>query len=116
MGTLEVPTPEAFERDVLRAPEPTVVLFWAAWCPFCQAFRPLFDARAERSDGRFAIVSLDDASNPLWDRYSVGVVPSLAFFRGGELVARKDGRLMHGLSPEELDAFLGGVMPPARAP
>jgi|SRR3990170_1467603 len=111
MGPIEVRTPEAFERDVLRAPEPTVVLFWAGWCPFCQAFRPLFDARAAENNGRFAVVSLDDNENPLWDRFHVGVVPSLAFFRDGALVARRDGRLMRGLSLEELDGFLGQVSP-----
>ena len=115
MGTIEVRTPEEFERDVLRAPEPTVVLFWASWCPFCQAFRPLFDARAAGNQDRFAVVHLDDDANPLWDRYHVGVVPSLALFRDGALVARKDGRLMRGVSLEELDTFLGQVSPSRRA-
>lgn len=109
MGPIEVRTPEEFERDVLRAPEPTVVLFWAEWCPYCQAFRPLFDARVAKNAGRFAVVHLDDDANPLWDRYQVGVVPSLALFWGGTLVARKDGRVMVGLSLEDLDAFLDRV-------
>src|SRR3990170_4314108 len=115
MGPIEVRTPEAFERDVLRAPEPTVVLFWAGWCPFSQAFRPLFDARAAGNQGRFAVVHLDDNANPLWDRYQVGVVPSLALFRGGAIVARRDGRLMRGLSLEEFDEFLGQVSRSLRA-
>ena len=115
MAVLEVRTPEAFERDVLRAPEPTVVMFWASWCPCCQAFRPLFDARAPKNAGRFAVVHLDDNASPLWDRYHVGVVPSLALFRNGAIAARKDGRLMRGLSLEELDAFLGEVSPALHA-
>lgn len=114
MVVLDVATPEAFEREVLRAPGPTVVMFWAGWCPFCQAFKPLFDGRAAKNEGRFAVVRLDDADSPLWERYGVTVVPSLAFFRDGALVARKDGRLMRGLTDEELDAFLRQVLPTSR--
>jgi thioredoxin 1 len=114
MAVLEVATPEAFEREVLRAPEPTVVMFWAGWCPFCQAFKPLFDARTAKNEGRFAVVRLDDADSPLWERYDVAVVPSLAFFRDGTLVARRDGRLMRGLTDAELDAFLRQVLPASR--
>ena len=106
MAALEVGTAGEFDRQILHAPEPTVVMFWAAWCPFCRTFRPTFDAHALRSDARFAIVRLDDEDNPLWDTYAVHVVPSLAYFRGGELVARRDGRLGRGLTEPEMEAFL----------
>lgn len=115
MRAMEVRTPAEFEQTVLRAREPTVVLFWAAWCPFCQAFRPVFDAAVRNHDARFAVVDLDDQDNPLWDAYRVNVVPSLAFFRNGALVARKDGRLMRGLSKDDLDAFLDQVKSTAAA-
>lgn len=110
MAVFEVATSEAFERDVLRAKEPTVVLFWAGWCPFCQSFMPLFEAQTKRHDARFALVRLDDNDNPLWDAYRVNVVPTLAYFRDGALAARKDGRLARGLSHAELDAFLREVL------
>lgn len=109
MAAFEVANVEAFDREVLRAPEPTVVMFWAGWCPFCRRFRPAFDATAAKSDGRFAVVRLDDEANPLWDTYRVDVVPSLAYFRGGALVARKDGTLGRGLSEPDLAAFLHQV-------
>ncbi|HEV8594378.1 MAG TPA: thioredoxin domain-containing protein [Thermoplasmata archaeon] len=113
MPVSEVRTAEEFDGRVLRAEEPTVVLFWAGWCPFCRAFRPAFDRAIEGRDERFVIVRLDEDSNPLWERYEVSVVPSLAFFRDGALVTRKDGRLGKGLAPAELDAFLGEVLPAA---
>src|SRR3989304_1513401 len=106
MAEFEVGSAEEFERDVLGGPEPTAGMFWAAGCPFCRSFRPAFDARASQSGTRFAVVRLDDEDNPLWDAYRVDVVPTLAYFRGGELVARKDGKLGRGLSGPELAAFL----------
>lgn len=108
LAVLEVPDAESFDRDVLRADEPTVVAFWAAWCPFCRRFRPLFEKAAERG-GRFAIVRLDADENPLWERYGVAVVPSVAWFRNGALAARKDGALGRGISAQELAAFLDRV-------
>ena len=115
MAEIEVHTAEDFERDVLAAEGSTVVAFWASWCPFCRAFRPHFDAAAATSAGRFAVVRLDDYDNPLWDRYGVNVVPTLAFFRGGELRSRRDGTLGKGLSQEELAAFLDSVHAAPRA-
>ena len=106
MAAFDVPTPERFEREVLAAKEPTVVLFWAPWCPFCAEFRPVFERYAASRDGRFAVVHLDREDNPLWNRYQVDVVPTLAVFRGGWLVARRDGRLFEGLSERELIDFL----------
>lgn len=115
MTVLEVETAEEFRRTVLAAKEPTVVMFWASWCPFCRAFKPTFDEYAGQYGGRFALVRLDDYDNPLWDEYAVNVVPSLALFRDGALAARKDGRLGRGLSAAELDAFLRQALPPAHA-
>lgn len=115
MAVLEVPTAEAFEEGVLRAGEPTVVLFWAGWCGFCRAFRPKFDATIAKYGARFAVVRLDDYDNPLWERYGVNVVPSLAFFRDGQIVMRKDGKLMKGLTEAELVAFLHETLPASPA-
>lgn len=113
MTEFEVATPEAFDRDVLKAEEPTVVMFWAGWCPFCRRFKPVFDAYAAKRDGRFAIVRVDDEDNPLWEKYHVDVVPSIAFFQAGKLVARKDGHLGRGLSEPEFAGFLEQVLPAA---
>ncbi|MBI4416955.1 MAG: thioredoxin family protein [Euryarchaeota archaeon] len=115
MAIVDVATAEEFRRHVLEAKEPTVVMFWAAWCPFCRAFKPTFDRYADKYGARFARVSLDEYDNPLWDSYAVNVVPSLAYFQDGALTARKDGRLGRGLTEAELDAFLRQVLPAARA-
>jgi len=110
MTEVDVQSPEEFQREILDAEEPTVVVFWASWCPYCRAFKPHFDAKASESGVRFAVVHLEDDDNPLWEAYRVDVVPSLAYFRDGALAARKDGRLGRGLAPTELDAFLHQVL------
>ncbi len=104
-GVLEVKNAKAFHAQVLDSPEPTVVLFWATWCPFCRRYRPEFEKLAAKFPWRFASVYLDDESNPLWDDYAVDVVPTLGLFREGKLVDRQDGVLGYGIDRKATDAF-----------
>lgn len=106
---LEVKDDRAFRSQVVESQEPTVVLFWATWCPFCRRYRPEFDKLAGKFPWRFASVYLDDEENPLWDDYAVDVVPTLALFRGGKLVQRQDGILGYGIDRKATDAFAARV-------
>ncbi len=108
---LQVRDPDGFHRDVLEAEEPTVVMFWATWCPFCRKFKGEFETLAATKPWRFAAVDLDDEDNPLWDDYAVDVVPTLALFRGGELVDRENGILGYGIDRKMASAFVRRVEP-----
>ena len=108
---LQVRDPDAFHADVLEAKDPTVVMFWATWCPFCRRFKGEFENLASSRPWRFAAVYLDDEDNPLWDDYAVDVVPTLALFRGGKLVDREDGVLGYRLDHKAVSAFVRRVEP-----
>jgi len=107
----DVQDEEDFRRLVLESPEPTVVLFWATWCPFCRKVKPEFDRLGARLPARFACVYLDDESNPLWVDYAVDVVPTLALFRNGDLVDRENGILGYGLDARMIQDFVDRVTP-----
>lgn len=81
------------------------LLFYSAWCPFCLSFAPAFEKLAAGGEGAFAKVSTDDLPE-LEDAFSVEVVPTVLFFRGGKLAKRLDGKLGRGLSAADLTAFL----------
>ncbi len=108
---LEVRDSEAFQKTVVQASEPTVVMFWATWCPFCRRFKREFDQLASSRPWRFAAVYLDDEDNPLWDDYAVNVVPTLALFRDGKVVDRLDGILGYGIDRKMVDTFVRGLRP-----
>lgn len=108
---LHVRNPNAFEQEVLGAKEPTVVMFWATWCPFCQRFKTEFEKLAASRPWRFAAVYLDDEQNPLWEDYDVDVVPTLALFRDGQVVDREDGVLGYGIDRKRVAAFVSRVEP-----
>ncbi len=108
---LQVKDPETFQKSVVQAKEPTVVMFWATWCPFSRRFNEEFEKLAASHSGRFAAVYLDDEDNPLWDDYAVEVVPTLALFRDGQVLDRLDGILGYGIDRKMVDAFVRRVDP-----
>jgi thioredoxin 1 len=109
---IDVRDAEAFQISVLQSPEPTVVMFWATWCPFCRRFKAEFDRLTASRPGRFAAVYLDDENNPLWEDYAVEVVPTLALIRDGKVVERLDGILGYGIDRAMVESFLRRAEPP----
>ena len=108
---LQVKDLAAFQETVVESDEPTVVMFWATWCPFCRRFKQEFERLASAHPWRFAAVYLDDEDNPLWDDYAVDVVPTLALFQDGKVVDRLNGVLGYGISRKMVDEFVRRLQP-----
>ncbi|MCW6160283.1 MAG: thioredoxin family protein [Candidatus Micrarchaeales archaeon] len=92
--------------DVRSSNGTIVVLFYADWCPFCRAFKPVFESFDGKSGVSFGEARLNEDGNPMWDRFEIKIVPSVVAFKGGKAVARMDGRAGEGLSKKDLEAFL----------
>ena len=103
---LEISTVTDFRREVERSDEPTIVMFTTSWCPFCRRFKPRFIEAATKAEVRSAMVYIDDWENPLWDEYTVDVVPSLVLFERGRPVFRRDGLPGKGLGDHDLVTIL----------
>jgi len=80
-----------------------LALFYASSCPFCDAFLPAYERRVP---GPMALRVLVDDWGGLVEEYSIEVVPTVVFFKGGRVAARLDGVLGKGLSEEMLDDFM----------
>jgi thioredoxin 1 len=81
-------TDATFAEIVLASELPVVVDFWAGWCPPCRAIEPSLKELAEEFAGRLVIAKIDSDANPVGSRtYRVMSMPTLLFFRGGEVVA-----------------------------
>lgn len=110
MASKTVKTKQAFEAEI-GAAGGRFVLFYSAWCPFCTAFMPSFETRAKAGGESFVKVCTEDIPE-LEDRFSVEVVPTVLYFKGGRLGGRLDGALGRGLSAEGLDCFVAGCAAP----
>ena len=85
-----------FDQKVLQATVPTLVDFWAPWCPPCRQLLPVIDKLAEESDGSYNVVKVNVDEEPeLAARYDVQSLPTLLLFQDGKPITR-----LIGLQPE----------------
>src|SRR6266516_723811 len=75
----------SFETDVLKADQPVLVDFWAAWCAPCRMLAPTVEAVAEKYAGNARVVKLNVDDNPsVSQRYGIKGIPTLILFKGGK--------------------------------
>ena len=81
-----------FRTTVLNSPQPVVVDVWADWCGPCKMLAPQFGAASRELEGKARFVKLDaDKNQKLVRKYKVMGLPTLLFFKDGQLVDRTTG-------------------------
>ena len=77
-----------FADEVEGAEGLVMVDFWAVWCRPCLMVAPIVEALAEEySEKGLKVGKLDVDSNPQASvRFGVRSIPSILFFKGGQLV------------------------------
>jgi thioredoxin 1 len=76
-----------FEQEVLKAPQPVVVDFWAEWCAPCKMIAPLLDELAQEYGEKVKITKVNiDQHQELAVRYRINSIPTLLFFKNGQVV------------------------------
>ncbi len=93
MGISHV-TDDSFESDVLQAPGPVLVDFWAEWCGPCKQIAPALVDIADEMNGQVSIAKLNIDENPSTpSKYGVRGIPTLILFKNGQIAATKVGSL-----------------------
>ncbi|HET9582214.1 MAG TPA: thioredoxin [Gemmatimonadota bacterium] len=100
-------TDDDFDRIVKGSETLTMVDFWAEWCGPCKMIAPTVEELAEQYDGRLKVVKLDVDSNQRTAlEYSVRSIPSLLFFKGGQVVETVVGAVRKQRLEEVIEAHL----------
>lgn len=100
-------TDSSFEADVLKAEQPVLVDFWAAWCGPCKMIAPLLDQLAAEFGDRVKICKMDvDANKDTPAKFNIRGIPTLMIFKNGALESTKVG----ALSKNDLVAFVQSVL------
>ncbi len=75
-----------FDAEVLKSSTPTVVDFWAEWCGPCKALTPVLDEIQNEVGNKAQIVKVNiDEASQLATKYGIRGIPTLIFFKNGEV-------------------------------
>ena len=92
---------------LLESEKLVIVDFWATWCGPCRMLSPLLDeVEAEMADQVEVVkVNVDDADE-IAMRFRIMSIPTLLFFKNGELVDRTVGAMPKSTLVEKIQANL----------
>ncbi len=105
-GPLHV-TDAEFKEKVLDSKMPVLVDFWAAWCGPCRMIAPFVEELAKEYAGKAVVAKLDTDANPQTPMsYGIMGIPTLLFFKNGQVVDRIVGAVPKAVIAKKLDAII----------
>ena len=96
-----------FEKEVLKSDKLVVVDFWAPWCGPCRMIAPIIDELAVEYEGKAIVAKCDvDTSSEVPVKFGIRNIPTLLFFKKGELKDKIVGSATKASIAAKLDALL----------
>ena len=93
--------------ELLQSEKLVIVDFWATWCGPCRMLSPLLDeVEAEMEDQVEVVkVNVDDADE-IAMRFRIMSIPTLLFFKNGQMVDRSVGAMPKSALVDKINANL----------
>ena len=99
-------TTENFEK-YKNGELPLVVDLWATWCGLCRTVGPIISELAEEYDGKLVVGKCDvEENSEIAEDFGVRNIPTILFFKGGQLVDKFVGAAPKDKLKEKFDALV----------
>jgi thioredoxin 1 len=84
-----------------------IVDFWAVWCGPCRMLSPLLDEVEEEMADKITVVKVNvDDADEIAMRFRIMNIPTLLFFKNGQLVDKTVGAMPKNLLVQKINANL----------
>ena len=93
--------------DMLQDDKLVIVDFWAVWCGPCRMLSPIVDEIAEEMADKVTVVKCNvDDCEEIAMQYRIMSIPTLIFFKNGEIVDKTVGAMPKSALVEKINAHL----------
>lgn len=95
-----------FDQEVVKSAQPVLVDFWGEHCAPCKMLAPILDEFATEYDGKVRIAKVDVGEHQeLAARFQIISIPTLLFFKNGQVVDQVVGLKSRKELKSKLDSF-----------
>ena len=99
---------DATFEEIKKTNKVVLIDFWAEWCGPCRMVGPIVEELAKEYEGKAIMIGkLDVDENPdVCEKYGIRNIPTLLYFKDGEMVDKVVGAAQKAVLKEKIDTLL----------